>query len=175
MPRSAATIVYLLIGCTYLTWAPPLGTSLPFIPANIADTMFTPAHSVIRAIGFQPSMTRVVQILFTMHASQSIYIYMYSSSASSRVAIEFCLCLSGCDLASFFPLLPRQSAYWPCPNLVLSFLRGRFRPSPVAVPLAGHHCSPLLLPHQPSSSTTHQPWTTYPHRPQILPYLASLP
>ena len=73
MPRSAATIVYLLIGCMYFTWAPPLGTSLPFIPANIADTMFTPAHSVIRAIGFQPSMTRVVQILFTMHAFESIY------------------------------------------------------------------------------------------------------
>ena len=48
-------------------------------------------------------------------------LYVYSSSASSRVAIEFCLCSSGCDPASFFPSLPRQSAYWPHPDLILSF------------------------------------------------------
>ena len=47
--------------------------------------------------------------------------FVYSSSASSRVVMEFCLCSSGCDPASFFPLPPRQSAYRLGPDLDLSF------------------------------------------------------
>ena len=78
---------------------------------------------------------------------------MYSSSASSRVAIEFCLCLSGCDLASFFPSLPRQSAYWPRPDLILSFFAWPF-PS---LPSCCTPCwSPLLpTPFAPSTLLLH--------------------
>ena len=72
---------------------------------------------------------------------------VYSSSVSSQVAIEFCLCSSGCDPASFFPLLPRQSAYRPRPDLVLSFLPTCRTQTPLADPFgpAGLPCWTLAV------------------------------
>ena len=79
--------------------------------------------------------------------------FVYSSSASLQVAIEFCLCLSGCDLASFFPSLPRQSAYRPRPDLVLSFF---VWPFPSLPSCCTPRWSPLLpTPFAPSTLLLH--------------------
>lgn len=73
LPLSALEVLYALVGSAYFTWAPPQGTSVPFIPANISDMVFTPAHTVLRVIGFQPSMTQVLRVLVAIHCLESLY------------------------------------------------------------------------------------------------------
>ena len=47
--------------------------------------------------------------------------FVYSSSTSTQVGIEFCLCSSGCVLAPLSLLLAHQIAHQPHPDLVLLF------------------------------------------------------
>ncbi|KAF8548691.1 hypothetical protein OG21DRAFT_1470962 [Imleria badia] len=61
------------LGSAYFCWAPPQGTALPFIPANIADMVFIPARALASAIGFQPSMRSIIQCVAALHCLESVY------------------------------------------------------------------------------------------------------
>lgn len=58
-----------LLGLAYLSLAPPQGTALPFVQADIADFVFTPARALVSAIGFQS----IVQTIAVVHTFESLY------------------------------------------------------------------------------------------------------
>ena len=58
----------------------------------------------------------------------------HSSSTSTRVGIELCLCSSGCDASPRFLLLLHQSASRPRPDLFLSFHAAVLLPAVPSVP-----------------------------------------
>ena len=58
----------------------------------------------------------------------------HSSSTSTRVGIELCLCSSGCDASPRFLLLLHQSASRPRPDLFLSFHVAVLLPAAPSVP-----------------------------------------
>lgn len=61
------------LGSAYFCWAPPQGTALSFIPADISDMVFTPARALASAIGFQPSMRSIIQSVAVLHCFESVY------------------------------------------------------------------------------------------------------
>ena len=75
LPTSAFFTVYCLLGAAYVCLAPPQGTALPFMPANIVDMVFTPARALVNAIGFRPSMGSIIQTTTVFHAFESIYMW----------------------------------------------------------------------------------------------------
>ena len=73
LPPRATIALYVSLATAYIAWAPPRGTTLQFMPANITDMVFTPAHTILRVIGFQPSMTRFIQLAAVVHGFECLY------------------------------------------------------------------------------------------------------
>jgi len=75
LPSNAVFLLYCLLGAAYFSLAPPQGTALPFIPADIADMVFTPARTLVSTIGFQPTMRSIIQSTAVVHGLESFYMW----------------------------------------------------------------------------------------------------
>jgi len=75
LPSNAVSLLYYLLPAAYFCLAPPQGTALSFIPANIADIVFTPARALLSTIGFQPTMRSIIQCIAVIHGLESLYMW----------------------------------------------------------------------------------------------------
>ncbi|KAI9570712.1 hypothetical protein HD554DRAFT_2017924 [Boletus coccyginus] len=73
LPSNVIFALYFLLSAAYFSFAPPQGTALLFVPANIADTVFMPARVLVSTIGFQPTMRSIVQSVVAIHGLECFY------------------------------------------------------------------------------------------------------